>query len=128
MTALNPNHHHGGLITRRSIFIGAGASLICAPAVVRAASLMPIRRLIIASNPINPRKPIYMGFVDGLRLHSMEVALGRGWDVKRDGSMFGGISETKARNSVAYARTQGWLPTHGLQLQISVRILEVIRC
>jgi hypothetical protein len=31
------------LITRRSIFHGATASLICAPAIVRATSLMPVR-------------------------------------------------------------------------------------
>ena len=43
MTALISNHD--GLITRRSIFIGAAASLICAPAIVRATSLMPVRRL-----------------------------------------------------------------------------------
>src|ERR1035437_2834511 len=32
-------------MTRRNIFIGAAASLICAPAIVRAASLMPVRGL-----------------------------------------------------------------------------------
>src|ERR1700682_4987408 len=31
--------------TRRNILIGAAASLICAPAIVRAASLMPVRDL-----------------------------------------------------------------------------------
>ena len=44
MTALISNHD--GLITRRSIFIGAAASLICAPAIVRATSLMPVRALM----------------------------------------------------------------------------------
>jgi hypothetical protein len=29
-------------MTRRNIFIGAAASLICAPAIVRAASIMPV--------------------------------------------------------------------------------------
>ena len=32
-------------MTRRTLFIGAAASLICAPAIVRAASLMPVRGL-----------------------------------------------------------------------------------
>ena len=32
-------------MTRRSIFIGAAASLMCAPAIVRVASLMPVRGL-----------------------------------------------------------------------------------
>ena len=45
MTALISNHD--GLITRRSIFIGAAASLICAPAIVRATSLMPVRTLML---------------------------------------------------------------------------------
>jgi hypothetical protein len=32
-------------LTRRTLFIGAAASLICAPAIVGAASLMPVRGL-----------------------------------------------------------------------------------
>ena len=43
MTA--PISNHDGLIARRSIIISAAASLICAPAIVRAASLMPLRGL-----------------------------------------------------------------------------------
>jgi len=39
------NHHRDNLITRRSIFIGAAALLICAPAIVRATSLMQVRGL-----------------------------------------------------------------------------------
>jgi hypothetical protein len=48
------------LITRRSIFIGAAASLLCAPAIVRATNLMPVRRIILKSD-VN-----YYGFVDRL--------------------------------------------------------------
>ena len=33
-------------MTRRNVFIGAAASLICAPAIVRATSLMPVRGFI----------------------------------------------------------------------------------
>jgi hypothetical protein len=113
MTALIPNHYHDSLITRRSIFIGAAASLICTPALVRAASLMPIRRVIVATNPINPKKPIYLGFAGALRLHWMKQALKRGWDDRRDGPTFGGISESQARNYVAYVRSQGTLPPRG---------------
>ncbi len=40
----SPISNHDSLITRRSILIGAAASLICAPAIVRATSLMPVRR------------------------------------------------------------------------------------
>ena len=49
-------------MTRRSIFIGAAASLICAPAIVRAASLMPVRGLLIRFlNPefLNPLGQFY---------------------------------------------------------------------
>ena len=42
MTApiLAPDH---SLITRRSILVGLAANLLCAPAIVRAANLMPVR-------------------------------------------------------------------------------------
>ena len=63
MTALITNHHNANLITRRSIFIGAAASLICAPAIVRVASLMPIRGIVLAERN-------YYGFVDRLYVHS----------------------------------------------------------
>src|ERR1700730_4494031 len=58
-----------GLITRRSIFVGAAASLICAPASVRVANLMPVRRLPF------PYGPQYAGYVDRLFLHSIERSL-----------------------------------------------------
>ena len=45
MTALISGLHYDSQLTRRSI-LGAAASLICAPCVVRAASLMPIRSVI----------------------------------------------------------------------------------
>ena len=57
------------LITRRSILIGAAASLFCAPAIVRAANLMPVRRLPF------PYGPQYAGYVDRLFLHSIESSL-----------------------------------------------------
>ena len=44
-------------LIRRSICVGAAASLICRPAIVRAASLMPIRQLIVSTVPINSEKP-----------------------------------------------------------------------
>jgi hypothetical protein len=49
MTA--PISNHEGLMTRRSIFTGAAASLLCAPAIVRAASLMPVRSLKVRMAP-----------------------------------------------------------------------------
>jgi hypothetical protein len=106
MTAITPDHHHGSLITRRSIFIGAAVSLICAPAIVRTASLMPVRSLIL---PIVPIVPMWAGFVERLRYDFLEKALRAGWDDRRHGPIVGGISESQARRSVAYARAQGWL-------------------
>ena len=61
-------------LTRRSIFVGAAASLICRPAIVRAASLMQIRRLIVSTVPINPEKPC-LGFIGTWRLHFHEASL-----------------------------------------------------
>ena len=57
MTAPLSNHD---LIARRSIIISAAASLICAPAIVRAASLMPVRRLRVWT------APQYAGFCERL--------------------------------------------------------------
>jgi hypothetical protein len=45
MAELITHNDRGSLITRRSIVIGAAVSLICAPAIVRATNLMPVRRL-----------------------------------------------------------------------------------
>ncbi|MDQ1390447.1 MAG: hypothetical protein QOF56_3901 [Acidobacteriaceae bacterium] len=45
MTAPFPIFHHDSLITRRTIFFGAAASLMCASAIVRPTNLMSVRRL-----------------------------------------------------------------------------------
>jgi hypothetical protein len=66
------HHHHADLITRRRIFIGAAVSLICAPTVVRATSLMPVHGLIL---PIEPR---YAGFCERLFYHSFDINLRAG--------------------------------------------------
>ena len=99
MTALISNHH--GLMTRRSVFIGAAASLICAPAIVRAASLMPVRSL---RGPIGPQ---YAGFCERLMYQSLASNLRTG----RMSTVLNGeiIPEADARRMVAYARAQGWL-------------------
>ena len=59
MAALISDNNQSSLITRRSIFIGAAASLLCMPAIVRATNLMPVRRIILKSDH-------YYGFVDRL--------------------------------------------------------------
>jgi hypothetical protein len=114
-------------ITRRSMFIGAAASLICAPSIVRASSLMPIRRVIIEANAFGPKKPIYLGFAGSLRLHWIKKALERGWDDEKDGRTFGGISERQARNHVAYVEYHGTLPPPGARVQSLVHNVQCLR-
>jgi hypothetical protein len=103
-------------MTRKGILVGAAAFLICAPAIVRAASLMPARQVLIATNAIIPKKPIYLGYAGALRLHWMKQALKRRWDEKIDGQTFGGISERQARKYVAYVQSQGTLPPPGARV------------
>jgi hypothetical protein len=91
----------GSMLTRRRIFVGGVASVICAPAIVRAESLMPIRALI-------PMQPVHAGFVERLRFHCMEQVLENGWTNER-ARTFGGISENEARRRVTYARMHGLL-------------------
>jgi hypothetical protein len=98
------HHHHVGEMTRRSIFIGAASSLIFAPSIVRAASLMNVRGLLL------PMQRPSAGFVERLRFQYLDGALRRGWDDQRDGRVVGGISEVQAMEAVAYARKNGWLP------------------
>jgi hypothetical protein len=92
----------GPMFTRRRIFVCGVASVICAPAIVRAGSLMPIRALIV------PMQPVYWGFIDRLRFHWMEQVLKNGWTPEH-ARTFGGISENAARRQVAYARMHGLL-------------------
>ena len=92
----------GPMLTRRRIFVGGVASVICAPAIVRAESLMPIRALIV------PMQPVHAGFVERLRFHCMEQLLKNGWTTER-ARTFGGISENEAQRQVTYARMHGLL-------------------
>jgi hypothetical protein len=91
------------MLTRRRVFVGGVASVMCAPAIVRAESLMPIRMLMV------PMQPVHAGFVERLRFHCMEQLLKNGWSIERARTTFGGISENEARRQVAYARMHGFL-------------------
>ena len=90
------------MLTRRRILIGGLASVICAPAIVRAESLMPLRALIV------PMQPLHAGFVERLRFHWLELALKKEWTDKA-ALTFGGISENEARRQITYARMHGFL-------------------
>jgi hypothetical protein len=93
--------HQDYRTTRRSILIGAVASLICAPEIVRATNLMPVRGL-----PLQRLSPL-AEFYRGCFYHSLDHGL-------RTGRMIASIngervSVADARRMVAHARTQGWL-------------------
>jgi hypothetical protein len=100
----------GYRMTRRSIFIGAAASLICAPATVRAASLMPVRSLILPikrSSRLDPLGEFYRRcFYHNL---DFDLRTGRSMSMVENGKI---ISIADARRMVAYARSQGWLPPY----------------
>ena len=102
MTA--PISNHDGLITRRSTLIGAAASLICAPVIVRITSLMPVRRLRGAFGPQ------YAGFCERLLYQSLDSNLKAG----RMSTVLNGeiIPEADARRMVAHAQDYGWLPPY----------------
>jgi hypothetical protein len=105
-----PSDHGENLLTRRGIFVGAAASLICAPAIVRATSLMQVRGWILPFVEPAKQGPYYAGFVERLRYQYIAGALRRGWEEdQRRGSAVPGLSESDGRKAVAHAFAQGWL-------------------
>jgi hypothetical protein len=89
-------------MTRRSILIGAVASLIFAPAIVRATSLMPVRGLPLQF--LNPLGEFYRRCFH----HSLDHGLRTGRMISSINGKI--VSVADARRMVAYARAQGWLP------------------
>lgn len=57
------------MISRRNLILSAAAGLITAPAVVRAASLMPARSIMA------PEPALHFGFVSRLYAHSCETQI-----------------------------------------------------
>ena len=56
---LNPSGSgEAPIVTRRSLFVGAAATLICAPTVVRFVSLMPVRGVHEIKATAKPTLPI----------------------------------------------------------------------
>ncbi|HTA98878.1 MAG TPA: hypothetical protein VK804_00240 [Bradyrhizobium sp.] len=97
-------------MTRRNILIGAAASLICAPPIVRAASLMPGRGLPLQF--LNPEFLDPLGqFYRHNFYHSLDSDLraGRAMSTVSNGKI---ISVADAQRMVARARAQGWLPPY----------------
>jgi hypothetical protein len=96
-----PRQRRNPLITRRHICIGAPASLICGPAIVRITSLMPVRPLPL------PFGRQYAGFVERLYFQALDRNLRAGqMSVVHNGKI---ISVAAARRIVARARAYGWL-------------------
>ena len=108
MTALVSDTNNSNLITRRGIFIGATASLVCSPAIVRITSLMPVRRLPF------PFGRQFAGFVERLYLHALEKRFQASLLEGRTSFELGGhtIPIDTARQRVAYARALGFLPPY----------------
>ena len=94
-------------MTRRSIFIGAAASLICAPAIVRAASLMPVRSLILPIERSSRLSPLGEFYCRNY-YHYLDFQLRTGLPMTTTVD-YGIISVADARRDLAYARAQGWL-------------------
>jgi hypothetical protein len=89
-------------MTRRNVFFGAAASLICAPAIIRAASLMPV--LTLQFGALNPEGEFYRRCF----YHSLDSDLkaGRIMSSVSNGTI---LSVAEAHRMVARARAQGWL-------------------
>jgi hypothetical protein len=65
------------MLTRRRVFVGGVASVICAPAIVRAESLMPIRALIVPMQPVPAVIVVRKGVSGGAELPSRSRRHGR---------------------------------------------------
>ena len=100
-------HEQYTSLTRRSIIVGA-ASLITAPAIVRVASLMPVRRL---PPPFGPQ---YAGYVDRLYFHALDRSLQAGLQARQTNICFNGkiMLVADAQRIVGHARDYGWLPPY----------------
>jgi hypothetical protein len=96
----------GPMFTPRRIFVDGVASVICAPAIVRAESLMSTRAFIA------PMQPVHAGFIERLHFHWMDQVLKNGWTTER------------TRDVRRHFRKRGAAPSH---LCPNARVAGVIR-
>jgi hypothetical protein len=100
-------------MTRRSILFAAAASLICAPAIVRAASLMPVRGVSLQRlNPVR-KIPQMVGEWYQLCFYNNldnDLRAGRAMTYGPIGGKT--ISVAEGYQIVAHARAEGWLPPY----------------
>jgi hypothetical protein len=93
-------------MTRRCILIGAAASVMCTPAIVRAANLMAVR-----SSPLqflSPEGEFYRRCF--YRSLDNDLRAGRAMTVLSNDKI---VSLAEAHRMVTRARAQGWLPPYG---------------
>jgi hypothetical protein len=92
-------------MTRRIAFLGAAASLICAPAIIRVASLIPVPTLQLGD--LSPEGEFYRRCF----YHSLDSDLDAGSAMRvRNNDKI--ISVAEAQRMVAHARAHGWLPPY----------------
>ena len=99
----SPEPDVGSRMTRRRFFLGAAASLVCAPAIIRAASIMPVRAVQLGA--LRPEGEFYRGCF--YRSLENDLRAGRAMSVRSNEKI---ISVAEAYRMVARARAQGWLP------------------
>ena len=104
--ALDDNHK--GLLTRRSVVIGAAVSLIPAPAIVRVANLMAVRRFPF------PFGRQYAGYLERLYLHALDGSLQTALRAGRATIELNGqiITREDGSRQVAWAQAHGFLPPY----------------
>jgi hypothetical protein len=95
--------------------------MVGAPVIVRASSLMPIRvvdwtPLALPCNEIWERgeRPL-AGWAERVGYQMMDHVLKTGWTPEHATSFYGGISESKMRSMVAYARRLGFLELRSIE-------------
>jgi len=112
MSIILPDNRPLALPTRRGVLLGFGASLLAAPAIVRASSIMPVRRVLITDPaPIAvPERP-QEGFVRRLWFDACASGLLQGRiTVVRNGHMLGHVvTFSDAERTVRYALKHGFL-------------------
>jgi hypothetical protein len=94
---------------RRGLLIGVTASLLCAPAIVQASSLMPVKVVEWTPFALPVSEKPYAGWVERMAYQMMDHILKTGWTPERVSPFYGGISERKMLSMVAYARLQSFL-------------------
>jgi hypothetical protein len=98
-------------MTRRSIFFAAAASLICAPAIARASSLMSVRGLSLQQ--LNPKRKIPKTVGDWYQqcfYNNLNNQLRAGHAMTHGPIGGPSISVAEGYRIVAQARAEGWLP------------------